>query len=119
MTISVKTSNSQIAKNTLFLYVRMLLTILANLYAVRVIWQVLGIDDYGVYNVVGGIVAMFAFLNNAMIASSQRFISFELGTGNADRLRKVFSISVTVHVMLALIILILAETAGLLSLIHI
>lgn len=110
---SVKTSNSQIAKNTLFLYVRMFLTILANLYAVRVIWQVLGIDDYGVYNVVGGIVAMFAFLNNAMIASSQRFISFELGTGNADRLKKVFSISVTVHIMLAVLILLLAETVGL------
>ncbi len=113
MTTSVKTSNSQIAKNTLFLYVRMLLTILANLYAVRVIWQVLGVDDYGVYNVVGGIVAMFAFLNNAMIASSQRFISFELGTGNAEKLKKVFCISVTVHVLLALIILLLAETAGL------
>lgn len=91
----------------------MLLTILANLYAVRVIWQVLGVDDYGVYNVVGGIVAMFAFLNNAMIASSQRFISFELGTGNAEKLKKVFCISVTVHVLLALIILLLAETAGL------
>lgn len=105
--------NKRIAKNTLFLYVRMILTILVNLYAVRVIWQVLGVEDYGVYNVVGGIVTMFAFLNSAMVASSQRFISFELGTGNKERLSRVFSISMTVHVMLALLILILAETVGL------
>ncbi|MDE6860114.1 MAG: lipopolysaccharide biosynthesis protein [Duncaniella sp.] len=91
----------------------MFLTILVNLYAVRVIWQVLGVDDYGIYNVVGGIVMMFSFLNNAMVASSQRFISFELGTGDNERLKKVFSISVTVHVMLAIGILILAETIGL------
>lgn len=105
--------NKRIAKNTLFLYVRMILTILVNLYAVRVIWQVLGVEDYGVYNVVGGIVTMFAFLNSAMVSSSQRFISFELGTGNRERLSKVFSISMTVHFMLALLTLILAETIGL------
>lgn len=105
--------NRRIAKNTLFLYLRMFLTIVVNLYAARVIWQVLGIDDYGVYNVVGGIVTMFAFLNNAMVASSQRFISFELGKGNGERLRKVFCISVTVHILLAIGILFLAETVGL------
>ena len=105
--------NKRIAKNTLFLYMRMILTILVNLYAVRVVWDVLGIEDYGVYNVVGGIVTMFAFLNNAMVASSQRFISFELGTGNFNRLKKVFSISVTVHILLAIGVLILAETIGL------
>lgn len=104
--------NKRIAKNTLFLYVRMFLTIIVNLYAVRVIWQVLGIEDYGIYNVVGGIVTMFAFLNNAMVASSQRFISYELGTGNQEQLKKVFCISVTVHIILAIVILILAETVG-------
>ncbi len=62
----------------------MFLTIIVNLYTVRVIWQVLGVDDYGVYNVVGGIVTMFAFLNSAMVASSQRFISFELGRGDTE-----------------------------------
>ena len=91
----------------------MFLTILVNLYTVRVIWNVLGVDDYGIYNVVGGIVLMFAFLNNAMVASSQRFISFELGTGDFQRLKKIFAISVTVHAMLALGILILAESIGL------
>lgn len=105
--------NKRIAKNTMFLYLRMILTILVSLYTVRVIWQVLGVDDYGVYNVVGGIVTMFAFLNNAMVASSQRFISYELGTRDKERLNRVFSISMTVHFMLAVIILLLAETVGL------
>lgn len=92
---------------------RMLLSIVVNLYTVRVIWQVLGVDNYGIYNVVGGIVTMFAFLQNAMIASSQRFISFELGKGKDGNLQKVFSLSLTVHFLLALAILVLAETVGL------
>ncbi len=108
-----KEDNKRIAKNTLFLYVRMLLTIAVNLYAVRVIWQVLGVDNYGIYNLVGGIVTMFSFLNNAMVASSQRFISFELGRKNDDRLNNVFCISVTVHFLLAIGIILLAETIGL------
>lgn len=108
-----KEDNKRIAKNTLFLYVRMLVTIAVNLYAIRVIWRVLGIDDYGIYDLVGGIVTMFAFLNNAMVASSQRFISFELGRKNLERLNTVFCISVTVHCLLALGIILLAETVGL------
>ena len=91
----------------------MFLTIIVNLYTVRVIWQVLGVDDYGVYNVVGGIVTMFAFLNSAMVASSQRFISFELGRGDTEKLHRVFCISVTVHFLLAIAVLLLAETIGL------
>lgn len=89
------------------------LSIVVNLYTVRVIWQVLGIDDYGIYNLVGGIVLMFQFLNAAMVASSQRFISFQLGKKNLENLKKVFSISVTVHYLLAGVILLLAETIGL------
>lgn len=105
--------NKKIVKNTMFLYVRMLLTIVVNLYAVRVIWQVLGVDNYGIYSLVGGIVTMFSFLNNAMVASSQRFISFELGRENEERLNNVFCISVTVHFLLAIGIIILCETIGL------
>ena len=66
----------------MFLYLRMLVSIAVNLYTVRVLWNVLGVDDYGIFNVVGGIVKMFAFLNNAMVASSQRYISFSLGKGD-------------------------------------
>lgn len=106
------TDNKRIAKNTAFLYFRMLLSIIVNLYTVRVVWHVLGVDDYGIYNVVGGIVIMFAFLNNAMVASSQRFISFELGRGNNSRLQKTFSISLTVHILIAIVVFILSETIG-------
>lgn len=108
-----QSSNKQIAKNTLFLYMRMLVSIFVNLYTVRVLWNVLGVDNYGIYNVVGGIVMMFAFLNSAMVASSQRFISYELGGGNREKLHKTFSISLTIHFLLAICILVLAETVGL------
>ena len=111
--MSVSSSNRQIAKNTMFLYLRMFVSIIVNLYTVRLLWQVLGIDNYGIYNLVGGIVLMFAFLNNAMIASSQRFISFAMGKNDLTSLQKAFSISLTVHLILAIIVLVLAETIGL------
>lgn len=105
--------NKRIAKNTLFLYLRTLISILVNLYTVKLLWEILGIDNYGIFNVVGGLVTMFAFLNNAMVASSQRFISFELGRGNKERLQKTFSISLIVHFLLAICVLIIAESVGL------
>lgn len=106
-------SNRQIAKNTMFLYMRMLVSIVVNLYTLRLLWKVLGVDNYGIYNVVGGIVLMFAFLNNAMIASSQRFISFALGKNNPEHIQKTFSMSLTVHTLLAVAVFVLAETGGL------
>lgn len=108
-----ETSGARIAKNTLFLYLRTIVSIVINLVTVRLLWQALGVENYGIYNVVGGIVMMFSFLNAAMVASSQRFISFELGRGDMEQLRRTFSISITVHVMLAVVVLILAETVGL------
>lgn len=105
--------NKRIAKNTLLLYFRMLLTILVGLYTSRVVLNTLGISDYGVYNIVGGVVTMLAFLNSAMVAASQRFISFELGTGDLEKLKKVFCTSVSIHITLAILILIVAETIGL------
>lgn len=110
---STSGNNKRIAKNTLLLYIRMFISIIIGLYTSRVILEVLGVNDYGVYNVVGGIVAMFAFLNSAMTAASQRFISFELGTGNLEKLKKVFSTSVEIHLVIAFIIFLLAETIGL------
>ena len=106
-------NNKRIAKNTLLLYFRMLLIIIVGLYTSRIVLNTLGVSDYGIYNVVGGIVAMLAFLNSAMVAASQRFISFELGTGNMEKLKKVFSTSVSIHIALAVIILLIAETLGL------
>lgn len=106
-------SNKRIARNTLLLYFRMLLIIIVGLYTSRVVLNTLGVSDYGIYNVVGGIVAMLAFLNSAMVAASQRFISFELGTGNMEKLKKVFCTSVSIHIVLAIIIFLIAETLGL------
>ena len=106
-------NNRRIAKNTLLLYFRMLLTIAVGLYTSRVVLNTLGVSDYGVYNVVGGIVAMLSFLNSALTAASQRFISFELGRGDRQRLKQIFCTSVTIHAVLAVIIFVVAETVGL------
>lgn len=106
-------NNKRIAKNTLLLYLRMLLTIVVGLYTSRVVLNTLGVSDYGVYNVVGGIVAMLSFLNSALTAASQRFIAFELGREDIGKLKKIFCTSITIHAMLAVIIFVVAETIGL------
>ncbi|WP_338336097.1 lipopolysaccharide biosynthesis protein [Marseilla massiliensis] len=105
-------NNKRIAKNTLLLYFRMLLTMIVSLYTSRVVLNTLGIEDYGIYNVVGGVVAMFSVISGSLSAAITRFITFELGTGNKESLNKVFSSSVTIQIGLALIIVILAETVG-------
>ena len=108
------TANSKrIAKNTLLLYVRMLFLMLISLYTSRVILNALGVEDYGIYNVVGGVVTMFSVLSGSLNAAISRFITFELGTGNIERLKKVFSSSVTIQAIIAVIIIVLAETVGL------
>lgn len=106
-------NNKRVAKNTLFLYFRMILIMLVTLYTSRVILAQLGIKDYGIYNVVGGVVTMFAFLNNCMATSTQRFMTFELGCGNVQRLKNVFAASLNIHMAIAVIIVLLAETVGL------
>lgn len=106
-------NNKRIAKNTLLLYFRMLLTMGVGLYTSRVILQTLGVEDFGIYNVVGGVVAMFSFLTASMSAATQRFISYNLGKGNLSDLRKIFSTSLLSHFLLALIIIIIAESFGL------
>lgn len=105
-------NNKRIAKNTLLLYFRMLLTMIVSLYTSRVVLNTLGVEDYGIYNVVGGVVAMFSVISGSLSAAITRFITFELGTGNKESLNKVFSSSVTIQIGLALIIVILAETVG-------
>lgn len=84
-------NSKRIAKNTLLLYVRMLFLMLISLYTSRVILNALGVEDYGIYNVVGGVVTMFSVLSGSLNAAISRFITFELGTGNIERLKKVFS----------------------------
>lgn len=94
----------KITKNTLILYVRLLLSMCIGLYTSRVVLQVLGVDDFGIYNVVGGVVAMFGVFNAAMASSSSRFITFELGRGEGDNVRNVFGTSLLIHIGLALLV---------------
>lgn len=108
-----ESNNKRVAKNTLFLYFRMILIMLVTLYTSRVVLAELGISDYGVYNVVGGVVMMFAFLNNSMASATQRYLTFELGKGNTERIKKVFATALNIHIVIAIIIVLLAETIGL------
>ena len=105
-------STSRIAKNTLLLYFRMLLTMGVTLYTSRVILNALGIEDYGIYNVVGGVVAMFGILSGSLSSAISRFITFELGKGDLDKLKRIFCTSVNIQVILIAIITILMETIG-------
>ena len=105
--------NKRIAKNTVFLFFRMFVLLLVGLYTSRITLAALGVTDYGIYNVVGGIVVMFSFINNAMTNSTQRYITYELGKGNKGHLNLIFSTSINIHAIISFIILILAETIGL------
>jgi len=105
--------NKRIAKNTLLLYLRMLFTMGVSLYTSRVVLNTLGVEDYGIYNVVGGVIAMFGFINGAMSSATQRFITFSLGKGDSEELSRVFSTAIQIHAMISLLIIILGETVGL------
>jgi O-antigen/teichoic acid export membrane protein len=109
----MQTANKTIAKNTIFLYFRMMFTMMVSLYTSRVILQVLGVDDYGLYAVVGGMVGMLAFLTNALSTGSSRFLTFELGKNNPVHLHRTFDTTLTIHILLSVVIILLAETVGL------
>lgn len=111
--MSVASNNKRVAKNTLFLYFRMIVIILANLYTTRIVLAELGATDFGIYNVVGGVVMMFSFINSCMTTTTQRYMTFELGKNNRERLNKVFSISLNIHAGIAMAIVLMAETVGL------
>ena len=104
---------TRIAKNTLMLYVRMLVLMLVGLYTSRVVLEALGEDDMGVYNVVGGVVAMFTIISGALNSAVSRFITFEMGKGEKAQLSKVYSTAVTIQLILAAIVVLLAEPIGL------
>lgn len=106
-------NNKRIAKNTLMLYVRMLLLLVINLYTSRVILRELGVDDYGIYNVVGGIIVILSFLNNAMASGTQRFLNVEMGKNELKSIIKVFATSQQIHFGVAFCMFVIAETIGL------
>lgn len=106
-------TTKRIAKNTLMLYFRQILIMLVSLYTVRVVLNVLGAEDYGIYNVVAGVVTMFSFLSGAMATASQRYFSFDLGKGDNEHLKTTFSVTFQIYVLLAAVVILLAETVGL------
>ena len=106
-------NNKRIAKNTLALYARMLFTMAVSFYTSRVVLDVLGVADYGIYNVVGGLVTMFSFISGAMTTATQRFLSVEIGRGARGDVRRMFSTAVVIHVVLAALIVLAGETVGL------
>ncbi len=112
MSTQTSDNNKRIAKNTLLLYFRMLFMMVVSLYTSRVILNALGVEDYGIYNVVGGVVAMFSVISGSLSAAISRFITYELGKGDQSKLNKIFSASVTIQMLLSLIIVILIETVG-------
>lgn len=109
---NIAENNKRIAKNTLLLYFRTFLTMAISLYTSRVILNVLGVSDYGIYNVVGGVVAMFSVISGSFSSSISRFITFELGSGNFERLKKIFSTSLNTQLIIAAIIILLGELIG-------
>lgn len=113
MSTESQSNNKRIARNTLLLYVRMLVMMFIGLFTSRVILNALGISDFGLMNVATSVITMFTFLNGTLSSGTQRFISFGLGEGNIEKLKHTFSSAMTLHLILAIIILILGETVGL------
>jgi len=115
---TISDNNRRIAKNSVFLYFRMFLGMLVGLYTSRVIINALGVEDYGIFSVVAGTVVMFEFLQSAMRGATQRYLTFELGRGNRERLNMVFMTSMYIHLIIAGIVILLAETVGLWLVLH-
>lgn len=113
MTNQTSDNNKRIAKNTLLLYIRMFFMMGISLYTSRVVLNTLGVEDYGIYNVVGGLVSMFGLLNGSMSSATQRYITFELGKGDGKSLNKIFSLSLQIHALIAIITVLLIESVGL------
>ena len=109
----MESNSTRIAKNTFFLYIRSFFILLISLYTSRVILKVLGVEDYGIYNVVGGVIGMLSFLNSSMASTYQRYFNYEMGKKNEKGISDLFRSSITVQLLYAVIIIIIAETIGL------
>ena len=109
----VAENNRRIAKNTLFLYLRMILVMAVSLYTSRVILKALGVDDFGLYGVIGGIVALFSILSGSLTSAISRFLTYELGKGNSQRLKQIFSSSVFIQLMISLVVILALAPLGL------
>lgn len=106
-------NNKRIAKNTLFLYMRMFVILIVSLFTSRVILQVLGASDYGIYNIIGGVVVLFSFINGALTSATQRYLNFYIGRNDEKKTHDVFCMSMNIYIILSFVFLIAAETIGL------
>ena len=97
-------NNKRIAKNTLFLYIRTIFTMVVSLYTSRIVLATLGVDDFGIYNVVGGIVMFLSFLNTSMAGATQRFLNFEFGKNDMNGVTRVFSNALIIHFLISFIL---------------
>ena len=109
----IKQNDKRIAKNTIALFIRMMVSMFLGLFTTRIVLKALGVEDYGIYGVVSGVVVILNFLNISMSAATSRFITYALGRNNTDNLRKTFTASMMVHIIIALAVLVIAETVGL------
>ena len=105
--------SKRIAKNTVFLYIRLVLVLCVTLYTSRVVLDKLGVDDFSLYNVVYGVIGLLSFLNGTLSSGTSRFITFALGKGDLAKLKRTFSVALYVHVLLAVLVILLGETVGL------
>ena len=105
-------NNKRIAKNTVVLYIRMLVVMGVTLFTSRIVLQALGVEDFGLYNVVGGVVGLFSFLRSSMEKCTQRYLNVEMSR-EGGRLNDTFCVSMTIHIVIMLIALVLTETIGL------
>lgn len=112
MTANIETNNRRIARNTIALSARMIITIAIGVYSSRLVLDAMGVSDYGIYNVVGGIVSFFLFVNASLVSASQRFLNYYMGVGDADALQRVFSTSLCLFAVLAMLVVVLSETVG-------
>ena len=108
----MESNSTRIAKNTFFLYIRSFFVLLISLYTSRIVLRELGVEDFGIYNVVGGVIGMISFLNSSMASTYQRYFNFEMGKKNEKGLADLFKSSITVQLIYAAIIVIIAETIG-------
>lgn len=111
--MTIVSSNKLILKNTIMLYFRQILTLFVGLYTVRVVLDVLGVEDYGVFNVIAGVVTFFTFLKGTMASATQRFFSFAIGEGNIENLKRIFSVNLIIYFSIAFVAMFLLETVGL------
>lgn len=112
-TIGTISNNKRIAKNTGLLYFRMLLSMMVSLYTSRIVLKTLGVEDYGIYNAVGGVVSMLAFINGSLNTATQRYLNIAMGKGDREELIKIFSVSFWAFVIMAGIVILVAESIGL------